>query len=197
MQQWSCCLGSAIDLNSRTVQKYMGSLIVMELMNLLRSRMDGKEQYRLGLAFGLTVGGFLTLVGVLALVWFIFCRKHKETGESSDDDTWVLNDSIPEDFEKGTGPRKFSYNELAHATGNFVQGEKLGEGGFGVYRGFIKDLNSYVAVKKISRGSKQGLKEYAAEVRIISRLRHRNLVQLIGWLPRKETSTRLRIHAQW
>ncbi|KAK9938021.1 hypothetical protein M0R45_014782 [Rubus argutus] len=139
-----------------------------------------------GLAVGLSVGGFLTLVGVLALVWIIFCRKHKETGESSDDDTWVLNDSIPEEFEKGTGPRKFSYNELAHATGNFVQGEKLGEGGFGgVYRGFIKDLNSYVAVKKISRGSKQGLKEYAAEVRIISRLRHRNLVQLIGWCHEK------------
>ncbi|KAK9938011.1 hypothetical protein M0R45_014773 [Rubus argutus] len=86
------------------------------------------------------------------------------------------------------GPaRKFSYNELAYATGNFAEGEKLGEGGFGgVYRGFIKDLNSYVAVKKISRGSKQGLKEYAAEVSVISRLRHRNLVQLIGWCHEKK-----------
>jgi serine/threonine protein kinase len=33
----------------------------------------------------------------------------------------------------------------------------------------------------VSKGSKQGRKEYASEVRIISRLRHRNLVQLIGW----------------
>ncbi|PRQ31125.1 putative protein kinase RLK-Pelle-L-LEC family [Rosa chinensis] len=87
----------------------------------------------------------------------------------------------------GFGPRKFSYNELAQATNNFAQGEKLGEGGFGrVYRGCIKDLNSYVAVKKISRGSKQGLKEYAAAVSIISRLRHRNLVQLIGWCHEKK-----------
>ncbi|OWM66180.1 hypothetical protein CDL15_Pgr013397 [Punica granatum] len=38
-----------------------------------------------------------------------------------------------------------------------------------------------VAVKKISRGSKQGKKEYINEVKIISSLRHRNLVQLIGW----------------
>ena len=33
----------------------------------------------------------------------------------------------------------------------------------------------------MSEGSKQGIKEFAAEVRIISQLRHRNLVQLIGW----------------
>jgi serine/threonine protein kinase len=36
-------------------------------------------------------------------------------------------------------------------------------------------------VKKISRGSKQGKKEYVTEVKVISQLRHRNLVQLIGW----------------
>ncbi|PRQ56769.1 putative protein kinase RLK-Pelle-L-LEC family [Rosa chinensis] len=141
-----------------------------------------------GLIVGLVVGGGVILAGMLGLVWFIFCRKRRETaGESTDDDTRVLNDLIPEEFEKGTGPRKFSYNELALATSNFGQGEKLGEGGFGgVYKGFIKDMNSYVAVKKISRGSKQGLKEYAAEVSIISRLRHRNLVQLIGWCHEKK-----------
>ncbi|XP_004292023.1 PREDICTED: L-type lectin-domain containing receptor kinase IX.1-like [Fragaria vesca subsp. vesca] len=138
---------------------------------------------REGLIVGLGVGGGATLVGLLALVWLILYRKRRETArESSDDDISVLNDMIPEEFEKGTVPTKFKYNELALATSNFVHGEKLGEGGFGgVYKGFIKDMNSYVAVKKISSGSKQGLKEYAAEVNIISRLRHRNLVQLIGW----------------
>ncbi|KAL6205473.1 hypothetical protein ACLB2K_022732 [Fragaria x ananassa] len=138
-----------------------------------------------GLVVGLSVGGFIVLVGVLSLVWFIFWKKRKG-GESDDEDPMGLNDSIDDEFEKGTGPRKFSYSELARATNNFVEGEKLGEGGFGgVYRGFIKDLNSYVAVKRVSKGSKQGLKEYASEVRIISRLRHRNLVQLIGWCHEK------------
>ncbi|GMQ01411.1 hypothetical protein CsSME_00048061 [Camellia sinensis var. sinensis] len=33
----------------------------------------------------------------------------------------------------------------------------------------------------ISKGSKQGIKEYASEVKIISRSKHRNLVQLLGW----------------
>ena len=95
-------------------------------------------------------------------------------------------DLIDNDFGKQIGPRKFSYNELARATSNFVEREKLGEGGFGgVYKGFIKDLNSYLAVKRISKGSRQGLKEYASELTVISQLRHRNLVQLIGWCHEK------------
>ncbi|RLN00705.1 L-type lectin-domain containing receptor kinase IX.1-like [Panicum miliaceum] len=81
-----------------------------------------------------------------------------------------------------TGPKRFRYGELAIATGNFSDKQKLGEGGFGsVYKGFLKDVNLHVAIKRVSKGSKQGRKEYASEVRIISRLRHRNLVQLIGW----------------
>ncbi|KAA8536365.1 hypothetical protein F0562_028843 [Nyssa sinensis] len=67
-----------------------------------------------------------------------------------------------------------------------MEGKKLGEGGFGgVYRGFLRELNSSVAVKRISRGSKQGIKEYASEVRIISQLRHKNLVRLVGWCHEK------------
>ncbi|PRQ31166.1 putative protein kinase RLK-Pelle-L-LEC family [Rosa chinensis] len=140
-----------------------------------------------GLVVGLVVGGAVILAGVLGF-WFIFCRKRKETAdESSDDDIGILHDLIPEEFEKGTGPKKFSYNELALATSDFDKGQKLGEGGFGgVYKGFIKDMNTYVAVKKISRGSKQGLKEYGAEVSIITRLRHRNLVQFICWCYEKK-----------
>ncbi|PRQ31181.1 putative protein kinase RLK-Pelle-L-LEC family [Rosa chinensis] len=128
------------------------------------------------IAVGLGVGGSILVAG-LALVWFIFRRK-RQALKNDERSMVALND----EFERGTGPRKFLYSELARATSNFDEGDKLGEGGFGgVYRGFIKDLNTYVAVKRVSKGSKQGLKEYAAEVRIIGQLRHRNLVQLIGW----------------
>ena len=66
--------------------------------------------------------------------------------------------------------RKFFFKDLVHATSKFSEQEKLGEGGFGtVYRGFLRELNSYVAVKRVSRDSKQGIKEYASEVKIISR----------------------------
>ncbi|KAI5333153.1 hypothetical protein L3X38_023283 [Prunus dulcis] len=140
----------------------------------------------IGLVVGLVGGGCVLLVGGFCLVWFIFWKKGG-TGESSDnDEDPMVNDPIDDEFEKGTGPKKFSYKILAQSTNEFDEGEKLGEGGFGgVYRGFVKDLNSYVAVKRVSSGSRQGLKEYAAEVRIISRLRHRNLVQLIGWCHEK------------
>ncbi|XVE93580.1 hypothetical protein REPUB_Repub01dG0206900 [Reevesia pubescens] len=48
---------------------------------------------------------------------------------------------------------------------------------------FIK--GTYVAVKRISKASKQGIKEYSSEVKIISRLRHKNLVKLVGWCQEK------------
>ncbi|KAL3617341.1 L-type lectin-domain containing receptor kinase IX.1 [Castilleja foliolosa] len=71
---------------------------------------------------------------------------------------------------------------LVLATKDFAEEEKLGEGGFGgVYKGSLRDGGAGIAVKRVSRGSKQGLKEYVSEVKIISQLRHRNLVQLIGW----------------
>ncbi|KAJ1434891.1 Serine/threonine-protein kinase, active site [Sesbania bispinosa] len=106
---------------------------------------------------------------------------HMRRGEEDDLDLTMDND-----FEKGTGPKKFSYNELVRATHSFAKEQKLGEGGFGeVYKGFIRDLDDYVAVKRISRGSRQGVKEYVSEVKIISQLRHRNLVQLIGWCNKK------------
>uniref|UniRef100_A0A2N9HA57 Protein kinase domain-containing protein n=1 Tax=Fagus sylvatica TaxID=28930 RepID=A0A2N9HA57_FAGSY len=68
------------------------------------------------------------------------------------------------------------------STNNFSNERKLGQGGFGgVYKGYLTDLDMLIAVKKISRGSRQGRKEYITEVKIFSQLRHRNLVQLIGW----------------
>ncbi|KAK3432940.1 hypothetical protein EUGRSUZ_D00456, partial [Eucalyptus grandis] len=47
-------------------------------------------------------------------------------------------------------------------------------------------MNAKVAIKKINPGSRQGIKEYATEVKTISQLRHRNLVQLIGWCREKK-----------
>ncbi|KAL6647033.1 hypothetical protein ACP70R_014470 [Stipagrostis hirtigluma subsp. patula] len=92
------------------------------------------------------------------------------------------NKLMDEEFKRRSGPKQFEYVQLAVATGDFSDEEKLGEGGFGaVYRGFLKELDLHVAIKRVSRGSEQGMKEYISEVKIISRLRHRNLVQLIGW----------------
>ena len=76
---------------------------------------------------------------------------------------------INEDLEKGAGPRRFSYSDLVSATNNFSNERKLGQGGVGfVYKGYLADFDMLVAVKKISRGSKQGKKEYITEVKIFN-----------------------------
>ena len=89
---------------------------------------------------------------------------------------------IDDEFENGTGPRSFTYRELIHATNNFSEGGKLGQGGFGsVYKDLFGESNTEVAVKRVSKESRQGKKEYTSELKTISHLRPRNLVQLIGW----------------
>lgn len=80
------------------------------------------------------------------------------------------------------GPHEFRLKELKSATANFNPKNKLGQGGFGtVYRGFLHDSNKEVAVKRVSKNSYQGRRQFMAEVTTFSRIRHKNLVKLIGW----------------
>ncbi|KAM3704346.1 hypothetical protein ACJW30_04G173500 [Castanea mollissima] len=93
---------------------------------------------------------------------------------------------ILEDWESEYGPHRFSYKNIYKATKGFSDNELLGEGGFGkVYRGTLRPSNTQIAVKKVSHDSKQGMKEFVAEIISMGRLRHRNLVQLLGYCRRK------------
>ncbi|KAI3828652.1 hypothetical protein L1987_02760 [Smallanthus sonchifolius] len=131
------------------------------------------------LAVGLTVPLCVLVVGGVVAYAIFWRRQRKTTQESEDIDALT---SINDDLERGAGPKRFPLIDLALATNNFSGDLKLGEGGFGcVYKGNLSREGTMVAVKKISQGSKQGKKEYITEVKIISTLRHRNLVQLIGW----------------
>ncbi|XP_072089559.1 L-type lectin-domain containing receptor kinase IX.1-like [Arachis hypogaea] len=140
---------------------------------------NDQNRSKKGLVIGLGVGaGVLICVLVLAsfMGWKLRSGKRRDS----------FDVAMDRDFERGTGPRRFSYEELSRATNNFAKGHKIGEGGFGgVYKGFLRDLNIHVAIKRISQGSQQGVREYASEVKIISQLRHKNLVQLIGWCHQK------------
>ncbi|KAL9690789.1 hypothetical protein QQ045_011199 [Rhodiola kirilowii] len=113
------------------------------------------------------------IVVLIVLVGFIVWRKRGRDKE--------LRLGMDKDFENGTGPKRYSYKALQRATAKFDEKNKLGEGGFGgVYKGLV-DGTTVVAIKRASKGSNQGVKEYASEVRVISKLRHRNLVKLLGW----------------
>lgn len=98
----------------------------------------------------------------------------------------IKNIDVIEPWELEIGPHRFSYKELKKATRGFRDKELLGFGGFGrVYKGTLPKTNTVVAVKRINHEAKQGLQEFVSEIATIGRLRHRNLVQLIGWCRRR------------
>ncbi|XP_022984806.1 L-type lectin-domain containing receptor kinase IX.1-like [Cucurbita maxima] len=158
------------------------NMISWSFNSTLGDDIGGKKEDKnknIGLGIGLGVGlGFLICgLSLLGAVWW-----SKHSSRQMED----MDDSINDEFERGTGPKRFTYRELTQATKNFDEAGKLGEGGFGgVYKGLLTESNIEIAVKRVSRGSKQGKKEYISEVKIISRLRHRNLVQLFGWCHEK------------
>ncbi|CAK9218105.1 unnamed protein product [Sphagnum troendelagicum] len=127
--------------------------------------------------------GIIFMGGAILGVCFFFKRKSRkglhvlELGSHGNQDNYDLH---LEEFVGG--PRRFSYKDLTTATKSFSPNEMLGRGGFGcVYKGVLRDTGTLVAVKKIAEDSQQGGREFFAEVSIISRVRHRNLVQLQGW----------------
>ncbi|URE38546.1 U-box domain-containing protein [Musa troglodytarum] len=74
---------------------------------------------------------------------------------------------------------EFSYLELKQATQNFNNSLMIGEGGYGkVYKGFLR--NTTVAIKMLHPESLQGQDEFHQEVAVLSKVRHPNLVTLIG-----------------
>ncbi|XP_057247783.1 G-type lectin S-receptor-like serine/threonine-protein kinase At4g27290 isoform X2 [Beta vulgaris subsp. vulgaris] len=74
----------------------------------------------------------------------------------------------------------FDISLIAQATNNFSDENRIGEGGFGpVYKGILKG-GQEIAVKRLSKESRQGLDEFKTEVICIAKLQHRNLVKLLG-----------------
>ncbi|XP_061356240.1 probable L-type lectin-domain containing receptor kinase S.5 [Gastrolobium bilobum] len=109
---------------------------------------------------------------VFFLVW-----KRKQSMEKPEDAFPRIEDQIQ---YSSMAPKKFRLREITKATGGFSLQNKLGQGGFGtVYKGLLE--NKEIAVKRVSKNSRQGKQEFIAEVTTIGSLHHRNLVKLTGW----------------
>lgn len=88
-----------------------------------------------------------------------------------------------EDLEKiaAQEQKHFPFEALVYATRNFHPSQRLGEGGFGpVYKGKLDDGRE-IAVKKLSHSSSQGKKEFENEAKLLARVQHRNVVNLLGY----------------
>jgi hypothetical protein len=125
----------------------------------------------LDIVLPITTSAFVLIVGTIV---FLLIRKHMRYAELRDD------------WEVEFGPHRFTYKDLYTATEGFKEKNLLGIGGFGrVYKGILPVSKLEVAVKRVSHDSKQGMKEFIAEIVSIGRIQHRNLVQLHGYCRRR------------
>jgi len=77
----------------------------------------------------------------------------------------------------------FTIDELRSVTNNFAEHNVLGRGGFGVvYKGVMPD-GTKIAVKRMEAAvvSSKGLKEFQSEIEVLTKVKHRHLVGLLGY----------------
>nr|VDC74889.1 unnamed protein product [Brassica rapa] len=117
----------------------------------------------------------ITVIFLLLVAVFIFCaKKKKRTYET---------EPLAEAGEDITtaGSLQFDFKAIEAATDKFSETNKLGQGGFGqVYKGTFPS-GIQVAVKRLSKTSGQGEREFENEVVVVAKLQHRNLVRLLGF----------------
>ncbi|KAF8095942.1 hypothetical protein N665_0320s0069 [Sinapis alba] len=81
---------------------------------------------------------------------------------------------------------QLDYRIIQAATNNFSESNKIGRGGFGeVYKGIFSN-GTEVAVKRLSKTSGQGDTEFKNEVLVVAKLKHKNLVRLLGFCLERE-----------
>jgi len=123
------------------------------------------------------VSGFDFISLVVFFVLFSTTSKWTPLLFSTTKSTNDYNFSLPSDQ-----CHRFSLVQIKAATKNFDSVFIVGEGGFGhVYKGYIDNGSIPVAIKRLRQGSQQGACEFMNEIQMLSQLRHRHLVSLIGY----------------
>ncbi|GLJ33756.1 hypothetical protein SUGI_0678510 [Cryptomeria japonica] len=127
-----------------------------------------------------TLGGaaLIAVLGLLFIFRHSFRKMYTKVPGRSQDEQAEVYFAAEEDPK---GDHLFNYDSLRAATKNFDQSMLLGEGGFGkVYKGIFSD-GQEVAVKKLFVQQPTGAFDgFVTEVKLISAVRHHNLVRLLG-----------------
>ncbi|KAI4296125.1 hypothetical protein L6164_036109 [Bauhinia variegata] len=144
---------------------------------------ESKKSRNIGIIIGAAVGGSVLLVLLLLAGVYAFCQKkraEKALEQSNPFRRWdsrESHNSIPQ----LQGARVFSFEELQKSTKNFSQDNDVGSGGYGkVYRGKLPN-GQLIAIKRAHIETMQGALQFKAEIELLSRVHHTNLVRLIGF----------------
>lgn len=163
-----------------------------------------------GISGGIIAGIIAAVVIFIAVLSFVFCKYKKKHGrygnvEEHDNEKAFPKDEGPSGVNGynglatelhsqssgGDSDRKMfeggnvavSIEVIRQVTDNFSERNIIGRGGFGVvYKGELHD-GTKIAVKRMEStimGTK-GMNEFQAEIAVLSKVRHRHLVALLGY----------------
>ncbi|KAK9103698.1 hypothetical protein Sjap_020952 [Stephania japonica] len=177
------------------VNAILNGLEIMRIMNDdgLGSQ-GGSKKKRTWILVGAILGGFFFICFVaLAFLLMGKCmKKEKPKQKPAESSAWsplTVRGSSYTKVSEGTTTAslahnlglKISFAEIQYATNSFDKKLIIGSGGFGmVFKGVLQD-GTEVAVKRGVPGSRQGLPEFQTEITVLSKIRHRHLVSLIGY----------------
>ncbi|KAK1318755.1 Receptor-like protein kinase FERONIA [Acorus calamus] len=138
---------------------------------------------------GGAAGGAAAVVGIaFAICFAVYQRQRRVLGsESAGTSGWLPlygggNSMTTTGTSKSNASSHLSSLAIKQGTRNFDESLVIGVGGFGkVYRGDIDGGTTRVAVKRSNPSSEQGVNEFQTEIEMLSKLRHRHLVSLIGY----------------
>ncbi|XP_059649753.1 serine/threonine-protein kinase BRI1-like 2 [Cornus florida] len=147
-------------------------------------------------ANSIVMGVLISVASVcILIVWAIAMRTRRKEAEkvkmlhrlqaSHAATTWKIDkEKEPLSINVATFQRhlkKLKFSQLIEATNGFAAASLIGSGGFGeVFKATLKDGSS-VAIKKLIRLSCQGDREFMAEMETLGKIKHKNLVPLLGY----------------
>ncbi|XP_042066707.1 receptor-like protein kinase THESEUS 1 [Salvia splendens] len=196
------------DINADFPNAILNGLEVMKISNEAKSLTGSlpvdtllvlpPKKHKTGVIIGSVVGAVVTLILCGLCCFCLVARRSKEANQGS---SWLplpmygnsltMTKMSTLSQKSGTAScislgssslgRFFTFQEIMDATNKFDEGMLLGVGGFGrVYKGTLED-GTRVAVKRGNPRSEQGIAEFRTEIEMLSKLRHRHLVSLIGY----------------